>query len=307
MILHEFKGYGSMKKTRNGKYLAIASKKIEVYDSTSFKKVAEFRNIRHPSSIAFSSDSRLMAVKNTSGLINLYNLVEMSFITSFQPSEREGSNILFTPDNENILSSDWDGNIYRINIHSEKIETIRQYENFLLEKMDYDEQKKRFYMIASQKRSDKNMEPTDDYSILIEWQYPFVESSLRERKISYKTYDVKYNHVHDGYIAVHDSDLIALNSDYKVIKTRRLKDTFGMTRLDWSADGKLILLLNGSILELIDYESFDVINTFEFSTPLDAEFVIEDDCKTFSCGTFYKTYYIDLQKVEKSENPIVIK
>lgn len=309
MIIHAFKGYGHLKKTKDGKYIAIVPKKIEVYESSNFKKVAQFGDMRHPDYIAFSSDSKFMAVENYSGLINLYDLAEMSYLKSFQPSEQRGNNILFSPDDENIIFNDWDGNLFMINISSGKIETIRQYEGFSLSSLNYDGHKNMFYMIARQRENveDKTYEPEKYYNILIEWQYPFVVSSLRERKIRHNMTKVQYNPMHDGYIAIHDEDLVVLNSDLEVIKARKLNSPYHIrTTLDWSTDGELILLTNNSTVELIDFDSFNIINTFEFEVPYYAEFIREDDCTTFSCGTFHKTYYIDLQKVEKSENPIVI-
>jgi hypothetical protein len=49
-------------------------------------------------------------------------------------------------------------------------------------------------------------------------------------------------------------------------------------------------------VELIDYDTFDVITPFEFEGPQSAEFIKEDDCTTFYCATYDKTYYIDLLK-----------
>lgn len=88
----------------DGKYLAQIGSKTNIYQATTWKKIASFGQIKNPSHLAYSHNSTLLAVKNTSGRIGLFDLKNLEMIKSYNPTHTEGGNICFSPDDRYIIS-----------------------------------------------------------------------------------------------------------------------------------------------------------------------------------------------------------
>lgn len=293
-VIWQFKTSYDIKKSSDHNFFANIDNKVNVWDAQKKKRICSFNDIKHPSSIAFSYNSKYLAAKNTSGRICLYNLDEMNNVMTVQPSSIEGTNILFTPDDKFILTTDWDGNIFLVDYTTHKIKLLKKYENCMVEMIDYDHLSNRFTFLISQKRKDKyKSDVFDDYNILLECPYPFDEYNMKERKIDCTIWKIKFNNFLNSYIAINKDKLISYDNNFEITNSRALPELSTTMNIDWSSDGSYILVLCGSVVQIIDFKSFEIIKTFEIKFARFFEFVEEDNDKRILCGTISEGYYID--------------
>ena len=100
----------------NKKYLAVVGKKIYIYNYETGKKEKVYQILRYPSKIAFSNDSSLLAIKNTSGHIAVVNILTDEVVCENKMHNVEGCELYFSSDNRYIITGDWDGNIMLLDI-----------------------------------------------------------------------------------------------------------------------------------------------------------------------------------------------
>lgn len=77
-----------------------------------------FNNLKNPSYVAVSSDERLIAYKNTSGHIAVHDLKTGELLVKSRCTSVEGNSLFFIRDDKQILSSDWDGNVFTLDVAS---------------------------------------------------------------------------------------------------------------------------------------------------------------------------------------------
>ena len=100
----------------NKKYLAVVGKSIYIYNYETGKKEKVYQILKYPSEIAFSNDSSLLAIKNTSGHIAVINILTDEVVCKNKMHNVEGCELYFSPDDKYIITGDWKGNIMMLNI-----------------------------------------------------------------------------------------------------------------------------------------------------------------------------------------------
>lgn len=94
----------------NGELLASLSRDVLLWSCPNIKKLWRAHPFAHPSHIAFSSDSSLLAVKSTSGARCLLSTTAGEIISSFKNQSRgEGGNLFFSDDGASVVDGSWSG------------------------------------------------------------------------------------------------------------------------------------------------------------------------------------------------------
>lgn len=94
----------------DGSLLAGLGRGLTLWKCPEIEQIAKISTLSNTSELAFSPDSRLIAIKNTSGRIALIDVAKQSITADFRnQSDGEGSNILFTEDGENLVDASWAG------------------------------------------------------------------------------------------------------------------------------------------------------------------------------------------------------
>lgn len=296
-----------IKKSPCGKYYVCVGGSINVFDQKTGIKLISFKELKHPDVISFSKKGDLLGVKNTSGKIAIYNLNDMSCLNIIFPTKKEGANLLFTHDDKNIVSADWAGNIYTIDIKENTSEIIKH-------------EQARFTAIEYIEEKDEYIFQSELYCI--SWKYPFSnnkpkilennvknENKDRNSEIFYKKKFCKangYNLVcyrYENYIDVYDER-------DSLIKRIYTNDVIDKISFDWSVDGKYIGIISGNTSEsmavrIVRFTDEKVIKDYKFEFPCYVEFT--QDGKELLIGTWKNGYVIDINDLEEEsdKHPIV--
>lgn len=102
------------------KTLYLVGSAVSVWDISGEKAVElkRFNDLKNPDNIAVSTDGRLIAYSNTLGHIAVHDLESGELLVKSKCTSREGNGLYFIRDNRLILSSDWDGNVFTLNIET---------------------------------------------------------------------------------------------------------------------------------------------------------------------------------------------
>ena len=153
-----------IEKSPDGKYFATLSNSVVLWDAANGEKVATFVQIRNPYYFSFSVDGKLLAVKNTSGKIALFDMDKMCHLYSLQPTKTEGCELIFTPDDKYIISADWNGRIYIIDSLQKSVNILKK-DTFKYRSLEYRDNQFILHGIKTIKNR---------YHSFIEfWRYPF--------------------------------------------------------------------------------------------------------------------------------------
>jgi len=233
---HKFSRAYDIFETPDSKYLiALYTSKINIFSADDMKIICEFKDIKHPAYIAFSPDSNVFAIKNTSGYIAVFSLESLSCISKNKLTGVEGRNIVFDQDGKNVVCCDWDGNIHIYNYFDNdfKICEIAKRESFgminCIRKID-----DCFYFFF-----DKG---------IVKWKFPFNKNKISKQIFEpeswfYRIVTAKYSNSNNEIATAKITDnrvLIYNNYTEKLEKQILLNNR--VLDLDWSSDGKYILI-----------------------------------------------------------------
>lgn len=109
----KLKGEGhQMLMSPDQKIIAVAGGSVRLFSSLDGKQLGEnITVLKYPHYLAFSHDSRFLAIKNTSGHIAVFDTLGNCIVCKNKITNVEGCGIYFTPDDKYIVTGDWDGNI----------------------------------------------------------------------------------------------------------------------------------------------------------------------------------------------------
>jgi DNA-binding beta-propeller fold protein YncE len=94
----------------DGTLLATVGMGLTLWKCPEIERLTKISNVSNPSSVAFSPDSRLLAVKSTSGRIALIDAVTQTVKLDFRnQADGEGSNVVFADDGAHVVDGSWAG------------------------------------------------------------------------------------------------------------------------------------------------------------------------------------------------------
>lgn len=284
-----------MRKSPFGNLYTSIRSSVNVFSSTNGKKVITFKEVKNPSELCFSKSGKLFAVKNTSGKITVYDMKGLLCIKTYLPSKREGANLFFTPDEKYIISADWDGNIYLIDIES-KISKIIMKIDFRINHIEEIEEDK-IYIFQSEKS-------------YVRWKYPFEYNKPQAVKIDkergrriYCSANQLYlaNYKYEKFIDVYNSydNLIK-----KIYSNGKSADEYIIKRnASWSSDGKYLAIIcskelaldDNDLIRVIRYSDLCVVKEYKLQYISYVEFT--EDGQELLIGTWKNSYVIDINDV----------
>jgi WD40 repeat protein len=94
----------------DGNTLATLGRGLTIWKCPEIGPLAKISTVSNPCNLAFSPDSRLLAVKNTSGRITLIDPSTQSTTRDFRnQADGQGSNVVFADDREHVVDASWEG------------------------------------------------------------------------------------------------------------------------------------------------------------------------------------------------------
>jgi hypothetical protein len=94
----------------DGAMLATLGRGLTLWKCPEIEQVAKVSTLSNSNRLAFSPDSKRLAVKNTSGRIVLIDTSTHNMTADFRnEADGEGSNVLFSDDGEHVIDASWAG------------------------------------------------------------------------------------------------------------------------------------------------------------------------------------------------------
>jgi 6-phosphogluconolactonase (cycloisomerase 2 family) len=295
----QFSASYCIKKSPDGKYFATIGGSVVLWDAGSGKKIISFSQIKNPDYLSFSHAGRMLAVKNTSGKIALFDLESMCHLFSLQPTKSEGCGLCFTPDDRYVVSADWEGTVYAVDV-AQKSAVILKKGPLMYHSLEF----KGDRMIFHGTRYVRNR----SHSFFEFRVYPFDEAltTAIESKTEF-----------DTVTFTADCGKCAAADNYKkavLIMDQTLTHTFNVitthsgkrkkARIEyaaWSPDRKRLALIgqysDHHAIQVIDMETLIVIASYELPYACYAEFT--DDGTQLLIGTWQKGYCIDVDELQQ--------
>jgi hypothetical protein len=119
----------------DGALLATIGSGLLVWRCPQIEQLAKVSTLSNLSHLAFSPDSRQIAVKNTSGRIALVDVSSQTMTVDFRnQKDGEGTNILFADDGEHLVDGAWKGSHFVRNLQG-KVVFSEAFEGDVVEKV----------------------------------------------------------------------------------------------------------------------------------------------------------------------------
>ncbi|QNO13513.1 hypothetical protein HYG86_01385 [Alkalicella caledoniensis] len=105
-----------------GKYVSLYA-----IDDSGLNELKRFNTLRNPSRAALSSDGKMLAYSNTSGHIAVHDIETGNLLVKSKCLSKEGYSLYFINNDSQLISSDWFGNIFVLDIKSAKITLLNSF------------------------------------------------------------------------------------------------------------------------------------------------------------------------------------
>ncbi len=305
---HKFSGSFEIKKSPNEKYFATIGSSVIIWDANSGKKISALNQLQNPSTMNFSCTGKLLAVKNTTGKIALYEMEGLKHITSVQPTKSEGCEVFFTPDERYIVSADWDGTIYTVEIESGEISIIKK-DNIMYDQMEYIAEENQFVF-----HSNDLITKMQKHTRVV-WEYPFDKNKARIIAYSTEYQSVIWSHVNQCFAVIDCKNrLLIMDKELKKIiqkvDVRNKKNKkIGVEKVAWSLDGKMIAVITDVIeyqedaiysVRAYEYKEFKLLA--EYYIPYACYIEFTKDNKQFLMGGWEEGYCINVEDLQKEDS-----
>jgi hypothetical protein len=306
-FIKKFRASYEIKISPEGKYLTRIGGKVYVLSANSYETVGCFDQIKNPSHIAFSPNGLLMAIKNTLGSIAVFNLNEMTYISTYKLGGGDGSNIWFSADSKFIFNGDWEGNITKIDLFTKTAEIILNFDDSMIERIDYDSNKDTYYYHIFH----RGLKTNQSYYSLVEWKYPFQKNKpieiLLPRGYNYQQFSYNASNMCYAFSTIYKVNDIAANGlllidskDNSIINLIQMDISYyGM---NWTSDGKFMCVVGEQsssdgvkTVKIIRYSDFKCVKAFYLKYPCYAEFSLDD--RFLLIGTWNNGYIVDAKKL----------
>lgn len=276
----------------NGQSCIIVGGSIIIYNFRSECIINKITSIRYPHYACFSSTDEHFAIKNSDGRIFLFD--DNKKVNAFTPSKKQGSNIVFAPDNK-ILSGDWDGDLHVINLQTGSVNTILSLDGCMITSI-YHNKHLKVYMVSVKRKSsaESYLYMIDDLTLT-----PVSKTIFHETmSVNYAIYNQVFSKYAilkglDNLFDFMDESFNHMNYElqYQIRDARTHKAIIGrsfanckeidyskynlherMADIDWTKDGKVLFVTYQNLLKLgkesliiaIDANTSNVISTIEF-------------------------------------------
>lgn len=309
-----------IKKSPDNRYFATIGGTVAIWDASTGKKITSFGQLKNPSHLNFSNSGKSLVVKNTSGKIALFDMDELKHLKSCTPTKEEGCEIYFTPDDKYLVSADWDGNIYTIDIKGGKTKILRSDKAVYITKkfLTFERKVMQKDRIMYRKLYFDSITNEFIFNGSLVWKYPF---NKNEPKPVHHEYGMAYNKINRCYattiignkvnkLLIKDEISDELLYESIVYNTNGQKAP--IENVAWSPDGKTLALVARTgeyfqdniyhTVQLFEYPNFNIIGEYKIPFAWFIEFT--QDSKQLLIGGDKNSYCFDLNSEKKAETEI---
>jgi len=287
----------------DGRLLACVGRNVVVIDVEARQRIATIHPISHPSSVAFSPDGNVLAVKSTSGRIVLIdpNSGEVLF-DHLNQKEGEGSAVRFSPDGDQLVDGSWNGGVTVRSAFEKTILLQHRYPGERIGRVTHDQTGRTWLIEHSPKASAGKQMPEPGYVSV--WSWPLSQGYAR--KFGFGIHFESATISPDGrffcFIQKWDPRRlrIARIDDGAIIASSRPIEAGGTgSALAWSSDCKFVGVVTNDRFEF--YRATDLAFVGQRECQYPSSLAFAPDQTTAMLGTWKKTIPTTLADILQEE------
>ncbi|OCA88491.1 hypothetical protein A8F94_24355 [Bacillus sp. FJAT-27225] len=301
-LIKEFNTSYQIKASNNHRFLChITGSKTVIYDTSSWKEIAALNKPNHPGNIHFSTDSKYLYIKSTTGSIWMYDTSEFKMVKMMKANNMVEGDFALTNDPLIILGTvktKLENQLALINLTTGKYELLTDFREPVT-LFDY------HHFIRN------------EHSHLFTWSYVNEKTDYREYKLlkvskvdsdlSIKLIEnpihlywesVLFDSIHQTYILLSDYELIVVDSTFsKILRKKSIveygnKDDIGYFQyIHQSENCQWIIVTYSEGVFIFQYEDLHLLLAEKIQYACFAEFSYQD--KYLLIGTWKKGYVIE--------------
>jgi len=258
--------------SNDGTLLVCLGRFVTIHDVRQRRRIKNAHPFPHPSKAAFSADDSLLAVKSTSGRIAVLNPRTGEVLLDHgNQSEGEGSNVAFSPSNQQLVDGSWGGVITVRSALSTEILNKSAFNHETVRGISVSENSKTYVTEHSRKWDAKTAREVPSYVLV--WQWPFdltkaqrIELPIRIESVAVSPHGQTICCVAGLYPAMHV--LVIRISDGKVVARSAPFQAGGTGQwLGWSRDGKIVASVQEGRFAFYSADNLNLIGTYPAAYP----------------------------------------
>jgi WD40 repeat protein len=273
----------------DGKLLAKVQTHVTVWDVATGEQLAKTRPMSHCSRIAWSPDSKQLAVTNTcnhSVVLNPVNGTVIRDLENAAPLGEDGADPHFSSCGKFLVTGRWDGSLLVYDLESGRLKYSESWPHEMITAIfPVNGGKKRLVLHSPKTLKGENFSPPD-YLTLHTW--PFTPGKSKRIDLPIKHSLVSFAISGDGKFAAFDlfrSFQVLSLPDAKLIHEEAAEMPLS-NPLQWSTDGKwLAVALKNNAVNFYKTGDFKRKITYPIERPRCVSFSPRGDCVAFGCET----------------------
>jgi hypothetical protein len=165
--------------------IVTISRDVFLWDLITKKKIKSKHVLSNPCQILIDRSSEYIYIKNTSGIISRINF-DLSMMNTFNQIKIEGPNMIQNRENNTIINSDWNGNIYFLDKENLEISNPCNLGNTMITHLQDLGNKFGFAFLVTPKWVDDNKSMEKPYIIISDWKMENMQ------KVQFNYNEIKY-------------------------------------------------------------------------------------------------------------------
>lgn len=308
--IKKFKKASYIQFSPNNDYIvSVSENQITVIDTESLNELSVYKEIKQAGKIAFAFNNEKLFASQSAikklAVFEINNELQAKIYKVTKSDDFQNYNIYFSPDDKKIICGIYNVNnntISVIDLETSRVENIRVFENAFVKKIQYCNTDRSYLFSIFEREGCIIDGETYSVTYILKWKYPFNsnEPIIITTELALAWSDISYNSVTNEY-AFYNWDnntlIITDNTMGKELSRYVLTDKRSgyFNNLNWSHDGKHIVMTFLNTVKIIRARNAECIKEFKVSSGLYSEFSSDD--KLLLIGTGKYSYLIDVSEL----------
>lgn len=275
-LVKKFKKSYEIKMSPNSKYIGhFSSSAVSLFDAENNLQIADFRDVKYPSHITFSSDSKLLAVKSNQKKIAVYDLEKLELIKMFnikKNSQPQDFGFCFTYDKKYILNlvytNDLLGYISKINVETLHEERFFEGSTCVFTYIQYIEAKEQYLITGFDRTIDEGININ-----FIMW-YSATDNSFERINLDFEIHQIVYHEETKTFVGweLGGQSLKVISNDF----INEIPEDEYIILVAFSKNGRYIAVVLSKTVNIYEYPKVKLICAINNKNNCYAEFSPDD-------------------------------
>lgn len=294
-VLHEFNTSYYLAFSKNSKFLARVSNKVNVYHPQSFKEITTLTKPSNPSIVLFTDDEQFLIIKSTVGTIVVYDTekFEVQLIFKSNKSLKLSEGPFFFDHSTNCIIDSVVKNgspqIAMLNIINGEIKTISTYHDGTTISCSHSSKPNRYFTKYVVNKTTGWLQS----QLLIMDEAGII--TILESKLVNEWDGICYSSIRNKFIMFKDNELLLIDDSINKVENRLTfsldSGEYSTHRMQLSRTEEYLLMTFNKTIYIVDINNFEIIYSIKLQYACFAAFTQDDN--HLLIGTWEKGYVVE--------------